>query len=203
MEFLTVPFEIKSDNGNDGVITGYGSVFGNVDSYGDIVAKGAFKSTIQESKSGAKSWPAMLLQHGGTSAEDKMPVGIWLDMSEDSKGLRLTGKLANTKRGKDTYELLKMRPRPALNGLSIGYRAKEYEMHKAGQGPGGARRTLKAIDLVECSLVTFPANTRARITGVKSGLHTEPLPEPMSMKELAWIQFLELRRLTNTNRIGR
>jgi phage head maturation protease len=52
-----------------------------------------------------------------------MPIGIWLDMSEDSHGLRLKGKLANTKRGRDTYALLKMKPRPALDGLSIGYLA--------------------------------------------------------------------------------
>lgn len=193
MDHFICPFEIKSDNSNDGVITGYGSVFGNVDSYGDIVAKGAFKSTIQESKSGAKSWPAMLLQHGGTSAEDKMPVGIWLDMDEDERGLKLKGKLANTKRGRDTFELLKMQPRPALNGLSIGHRCTDYEVHKAGSP---ARRTIKAVDSVEVSLVTFPANSRARITGVKSRLEAEP---EMTMKDLAWMNFIELRRLTNRN----
>jgi uncharacterized protein len=124
-------------------------------------------------------------------------------MSEDEHGLKLKGKLANTKKGRDALALLKMMPRPALDGLSIGYRCTDYELHKSGAGPGGARRTLKAIDLVECSLVTFPANTHARVTGVKSGLYTDPLPEPMSMKELAWSDFIELRRLTNTNRIGR
>jgi phage head maturation protease len=87
MEFLTCAFEVKASNSDDGTITGYGSFFGNVDSSGDIVAKGAFKKTLEESKSGAKSWPAMLLQHGGTSVDDKMPVGIWTEMSEDDNGL--------------------------------------------------------------------------------------------------------------------
>ena len=118
-------------------------------------------------------------------------------MSEDSHGLRLKGKLANTKRGRDVCALLKMTPRPALNGLSIGYRCTSYEMHKAGNP---ARRTLKSVDLVEVSLVTFPANTRARITGVKSGYEAAP---EMTMKELAWMQFIELRRLTNGGRDAR
>jgi uncharacterized protein len=201
MDRIICAFEVKSQpDDNTGIITGYGSIFGNIDSYGDTVAKGAFRKTISEAKSGAKSWPAMLLQHGGTSAEDKMPVGIWLDMSEDSKGLRLTGKLANTKRGKDTYELLKMRPRPALNGLSIGYRAKEYELHKAGQGPGGAKRTLKEIELVECSLVTFPADQYARVTGVKAEVEAKP---EFSMKDLARADFEMLRKeMTKGNRQG-
>jgi uncharacterized protein len=99
MERITCPFEIKAGQTGDGIITGYSSVFNNVDSYGDTVAKGAFKKTISEAKSGTGSWPAMLLQHGGQSADDKMPVGIWLDMSEDERGLKMTGKLANTKRG--------------------------------------------------------------------------------------------------------
>jgi hypothetical protein len=46
-------------------------------------------------ETGAKSWPAMLLQHGGQSAEDQMPVGVWTKMEKDSNGLRLQGKLAN------------------------------------------------------------------------------------------------------------
>jgi phage head maturation protease len=45
MDRIFCPFELKSDNSNDGIITGYGSVFGNVGSYGDTVAKGAFKKT--------------------------------------------------------------------------------------------------------------------------------------------------------------
>jgi HK97 family phage prohead protease len=167
-------------------------------SYGDTVAPGAFKKTIADVMTGAKSWPAMLLQHGGLSATDKTPIGVWTEMFEDERGLKLTGKLAiKTERGADAYALLKMKPRPALDGLSIGYRCTDYELHAKGNP---ARRTLKAVDLVEVSLVTFPANSRARVTGVKSEVNTEPLPEPMTMKQLAWMNFIELRRLMNTGR---
>ena len=65
------------------------------------------------------------------TSEDKTPIGIWTEMSEDEKGLKLTGKLAiKNRRGANAYALLKMAPRPALNGLSIGYRAKDFERHK-------------------------------------------------------------------------
>jgi HK97 family phage prohead protease len=194
MDFIFCPFEVKAEsNDDDGTFVGYGSTFGNVDSYGDTVAHGAFQKTISDAKSGVAQWPVMLSQHDQTT-----PIGIWTGMDEDERGLKLKGKLAiNTRRGADAYQLLKMKPRPAFNGLSIGYRAKEYELHKNGSGPNGAKRTLKAIDLVECSLVTFPADGFARIGDVKSWLEDEPESPSITIKELAWMQFIELRRLMN------
>ena len=172
MERIICAFEVKASNSDDGYITGYGSIFGNIDAAGDIVAKGAFKKSIVDVDSGAVAWPAMLLQHGGVTATDKTPIGIWTSMEEDDRGLRLTGKLAiKTKRGAEAYELLKMQPRPALNGLSIGFRCTDYELH-GKDNP--ARRTIQAVHLVEVSLVTFPANRLATITGVKAQLETGP-----------------------------
>jgi len=197
MEYFTCPFEVKADAADTGTITGYGSTFGNVDEYGDTVAKGAFLKTIAEAKSGG-AWPVMLLQHGGPTAQDQMPIGIWTKMDEDDNGLRLRGKLAlNTTRGADAYELLKMTPRPALNGLSIGYRAKDFDLHRSGKGPNGAKRTLKSVDLVECSLVTFPADKFARVASVKSWLETPVVDEAALAKSWALDEFEKMRRLTN------
>lgn len=147
------------------VFEGYGAYFGNVDSYGDVIAKGAFTDTLKEAKKSG-TYPAMLLQHGNwLGGDDNMPVGIWTSMKEDDKGLVVEGKLAETQRGKDAYALLKMEPRPAITGLSIGYRVKEMVL---GTKPKEPRRTLTAVELFEVSLVTFPANDKARVTGVKS-----------------------------------
>ena len=170
MDHIFCPFEFKMDSPGDdeGTIRGYGSTFGNVDSYGDTVAKGAFKKTIADAKSGDTPWPVMYSQHGSTS---EMPIGIWTAMDEDEHGLRLQGKLAiKTKRGNEAYALLKMKPRSALNGLSIGYRAKDFELHRNNSGPNGAKRTLKAVDLVECSLVTFPADKLRGLRASSLGL---------------------------------
>lgn len=157
--------EIKAD-GDAMSFTGYGAVFGNVDSYGDVIEAGAFAETLRAAKTSGQ-WPALLLQHGGmmAGADDMMPVGVWTDMAEDGRGLWVEGKLAQTQRGRDAYELLKMKPRPALNGLSIGFMAKEYSV---GTKPHEPRRTLKKIDLIEVSLVTTPANPKARVQNVKA-----------------------------------
>lgn len=150
--------------------TGYGAVFGNVDSYGDSIQKGAFKETIREAKKSG-IWPSLLLQHGGWfgSAEDMTPIGIISDMEEDDVGLKMDSILADIERGRDAYTLLKMTPRPAINGLSIGYIPLEWKENLKPQ-PGDPYRTLTKIKLMEVSLVTFPANTEARVTSVKSGL---------------------------------
>jgi len=145
---------------------GYGAVFGNVDSYGDVIQPGAFADSLAAShKSG--TWPAMLLQHGGWSmgAEDMTPIGIWTSLSEDGHGLKVSGKFADTARGREAYALLKMDPRPAIDGLSIGYIPKEWAQRSKPEEP---RRTLKKVDLLEVSLVTFPANGKARVSAVKS-----------------------------------
>jgi hypothetical protein len=152
--------------GNDGDMSfaGYGAVFGNVDSYGDVIAPGAFKDTLSAAKRSG-NWPAMLSQHGGFLGSDMTPIGVWTDMKEDDTGLYVEGKLADTPRGVEAYKLLKMTPRPAINGLSIGYIAKDWSMRSRPDEP---RRTLKSVDLMEVSLVTMPANPKARVQSVKA-----------------------------------
>lgn len=162
--------EIKfaADEGDEAkTFSGYGGFFNNVDSYGDVIEPGAFKKTLAEARK-TNHWPAMLMQHGGwgMSADDLTPVGIWTEMTEDEKGLVVEGKLAETQRANEAYGLLKMKPRPALSGLSIGYRAKKFTV---GTKIGEPRRRLHEVELLEVSLVTFPANPKARIGSVKSG----------------------------------
>lgn len=146
--------------------SGYGAVFGNVDSYNDVIDKGAFANTIKSFKESGK-WPAMLSQHGGwlSSAQDMTPVGVWTEMKEDDHGLYVEGKLADTPRGRELYELMKMTPRPAIDGMSIGYFVTDSSDEKKGDE---LIRHIKGIDLVELSLVTFPANKEARVADVKS-----------------------------------
>jgi len=147
--------------------TGYGAVFGNVDSYGDVIEAGAFSKFLADVKAGNQPWPAMLSQHGGwqMSAEDMTPIGVWTDFAEDGHGLKVTGQLADTPRGREMYALMKMSPRPAIDGMSIGYIAKEWEPRSKPEDP---KRKLKRIDLIEVSIVTRPANGKARVESVKN-----------------------------------
>lgn len=153
-----------------GAFEGYGSVFGVVDTYGDVVAKGAFKKTLRQWKQDRGKFPPMLLQHGGGfagGAEDLVPVGVWNDMREDETGLFVRGQLLalETDLGKRVHAAMTA---GALDGLSIGFMTREVAYGK--DGTDEPARTLKAVDLWEVSLVTYPANGDARVTQVKSGL---------------------------------
>lgn len=153
-EVRSFALQIKAA-GDDGTVEGYGSVFGVRDNYDDVIAKGAFVQSLKDHKA-AGTMPAMLWQHDA----DK-PIGVWTEMVEDEKGLRIKGQLAmETVKGKEAHALLKM---GALNGLSIGFMSKEWSYDRETEV-----RTLTAIDLWEVSLVTFPANEKARVTNVKS-----------------------------------
>lgn len=153
-EVRSFALQIKAA-GEDGTVEGYGSVFGVRDNYDDVIAKGAFIQSLKDHKA-AGTMPAMLWQHDA----DK-PIGVWTEMVEDEKGLRIKGQLAmETVKGKEAHALLKM---GALNGLSIGFMSKEWSYDRDTEV-----RTLTAIDLWEVSLVTFPANEKARVTNVKS-----------------------------------
>lgn len=189
--------EVKVADESEMTFSGYGAVFGNVDSYGDVIAKGAFRDTLIKAKSSGV-WPVMLSQHG-FSEGGSTPIGVWTEMREDETGLWVEGKFAPTARGKEAHELLKMKPRSAFNGLSIGFRAKEWAVRTQPDDP---RRTLKAVDLLEVSLVTFPANTKARVLNVKSefnpreiedGLRDAGLSRADSVKAVAIFKSMLLR----------
>ncbi len=133
--------------------TGYGAVFGNVDSYGDVLVKGAFKASLKSGET-----PLMFLNHDLYS----LPIGKWTKLEEDDYGLKVEGVFLDTTAGQDAYLASKA---GAISGLSIGYIAREVAYAKNADEPA---RTLKAVDLVEVSVVTIPANSKARIADVKS-----------------------------------
>ena len=149
LKHLDVPFQVKAVS-EDGLFSGYGSVFGVLDSYKEIVVAGAFTDSLKTRQ------PSLLWQH--RSGE---PIGIYTSVKEDAVGLHVEGKLAlKTARGAEAYELLKM---GAISGLSIGFQVRDESYDRVT-----GINTLKTLDLWEVSLVTFPANDAARVTDVKS-----------------------------------
>lgn len=173
MQHLTIPFmELKlSAPGADTTAVmsfrGYGAAFGNIDSHGDVIAPGAFAEFLSDVDRGRQPWPAMLSQHGGMglTSEDLTPIGAWTSLQEDARGLDSSGDLAKTQRGQDMHILMSMKPRPAIDGLSIGYVAKKWDPRTKPEEP---RRTLREMVVYEISPVTFPANRSARIGSVKA-----------------------------------
>ncbi len=162
-ETLDIQAELKAYNGDDeeekGVFSGYGSIFGNKDLGNDVMVQGAFaKSIASKGPKGVK----LLYQH-----DAKEPIGVFDEIIEDRKGLRVKGRLAmGTQKGREVYELMKM---GAIDGLSIGYRVSPKG---ADYDERGKKRMLKEVDLMEISAVTFPMNTRARVQAVKGEQRT-------------------------------
>lgn len=153
--------EVKFATDEAGTLIGYASVFeGEPDSHGDVIARGAFTRSLAEHKA-AGSAPLLLWQH-----DPSEPIGVWLALREDATGLHVIGKLIlETRRGQEAYALLKA---GALNGLSIGFHT------RASERRNGGGRVLQDLDLIEISLVSIPAATRARVTSVKAAQADQP-----------------------------
>lgn len=154
LDRLVIPFEVKAADDAGRSFEGYGSVFGVLDSYADIVAKGAFKRTLKEHRQKGRA-PALLWQH-----DPSKPIGVYDEMREDETGLFVKGHLSDTQLGREAYALLKD---GALSGLSIGFRTLKSKIDDES-----GIRTLTELELWEVSLVTFPANDAARVTAVKA-----------------------------------
>lgn len=159
-----LPLDSKAVS-DSGVIEGYASVFGNVDSYGEIVEPGAFVESLTKSQQTGRKIK-MLYQH-----DPHQPIGVWDDLVEDSKGLWVKGRLLidASPKAAEVHGLLK---EGALDGLSIGYRTIKSEPKEGKSGV----TSLTKLDLLENSIVTFAANERARVEVVKSILDAGEIP---------------------------
>ncbi len=157
MDRLAFDLEMKLAGGDSvtGAVEGYASVYGILDRGGDIVMPGAFKQSLADWRR-KKAMPPMLWQH-----DSGIPVGVWSELAEDDKGLRVKGSLVLDVPAAAAARALMMAG--AVKGLSIGYRTLDDEIDRQT----GVRRIKKA-ELWEVSLVTFPMLPEAQITGVKS-----------------------------------
>lgn len=152
MDHKALPFTLTELKAKDSgwEVAGYASTFGGTpDSYGDIIAKGAFTDSLLTRPNVRLLW-----QHD--MAE---PIGKVISLKEDEKGLLGHWSLVPTDIGTKAHQLLTA---GLVDSLSIGFLTKDAEYSNDGT------RVLKAVDLFEVSLVTVPANTNAVITSFKS-----------------------------------
>lgn len=176
---LVVPFEVKEikEEGDDFIVEGYASVYGNIDSYGDIVEQGAFSEDLI--KNGMKR--PILWQH---SSFEPIGLGEFQDME---RGLFVKIVLPKA----DTFVTGRVMPQVkigSVTGLSIGYQTIEAQQDVSNS----AIRRLIKLALMETSCVTFPANEEARILAAKQYLesHTKTVPPfrkmPIASEGTAW-----------------
>ncbi len=149
MKYLET-IKIKSFS-EKGEIEGYASVFDEIDSYGDIVVKNAFSQAISDTKKG--NMPKLLWQHDISS-----PIGVINEISEDEHGLFVKAQLLlDLPKAKEIYTLLKNK---AIDGFSIGYRIRNQYIKND-------HNYLTDLELLEISIVTFPACKSATIENIK------------------------------------
>ncbi len=147
--------EIKfAGNGSQGVFEGYASVFGVTDSDGDIILPGAFREALKSQTRAV----AMFFNH----RRNEIPVGKWLRLEEDSKGLIAHGELTP---GNPQSEALKAAmEHGTVGGMSVGFSASKEHFDRIGTG-----LAFKSVArLNEISICTFPANEEATVTTLKS-----------------------------------
>jgi HK97 family phage prohead protease len=158
--------------GDDGTIEGYGSIFGNVDAYGEVVEPGAFADSLAAVAAGERT-VKMLWQH-----DSWQPIGVWDELKEDRRGLKVKGRLLTdvSPKAAEAHGLIKA---GAMEGLSIGYRVVDAGPHP--KKPGVYQ--LRKLDLREVSPVTFPANEKATIEQVKHILAMGELPTPREFEK--------------------
>jgi len=167
MNHFYAPIEFKflgndDENKVSGEIEGYGSVFGNVDSHGDMIAPGAFKTSLAEYAAQGRKI-SMYIQHGFA---DPRPIGVWDSVEEDARGLVVKGRLLGleTETGRYHYALVKG---GAIQGLSIGFRVGKADYPNEAGKP---RRVIKEVKLHEVSLVDQPSNPASYVVSVKSAI---------------------------------
>jgi HK97 family phage prohead protease len=145
------PFRIQEVKaaGDAWEVSGYASTWNNVDLGGDVVLKGAFTETLA-----ADQKVRFLYSHNPANV-----LGVASDLRQDDKGLFGRFRISKTALGQDVHTLLKD---GALDSFSIGYLPRDFEFDDSGV------RKLKAVELLEVSVVAMPMNPEAMVTGVKT-----------------------------------
>lgn len=179
-KFCTLSERLELTEGAE--ISGYASLFGEVDQGGDVVQPGAYAASLTrlaEMGTGVK----LLWQH-----DPNEPIGVWDEVHEDERGLYVKGRLlTETTRGREAAALIGA---GAIDGLSIGYRTVRSERDAKGH------RLLAELELWEVSIVTFPMLQQARV-GAKAQEH-ESAPHSPLATDLAGV-FRTLRHSLNVD----
>lgn len=142
--------ELSFDDGHEWRVKGYATRFGNVNSYGFKILAGAYADIIA---SGEK--PKMFFNHDSFA----VPIGVWDKLEENSVGLKVEGVLTQgVSLAKDVYAALRA---GTVDGLSVSI---GFDMADTETDDKGITSLAKVKRLSEISIVTAPADSKARIT---------------------------------------
>lgn len=150
---VCVPFECKAlptvEDPDFFYFEGYGSTWGNIDRYDDVIVKGCFDESLKELT------PDLRWQHNFDDI-----IGVFVDIRTDDRGLFVKGKMPKA----DTLVAGRVIPQMkvgSVRSMSIGFRVKEFDYDEEGI------RIIKRANLYEISLVSQPVNPKASVTDMK------------------------------------
>jgi HK97 family phage prohead protease len=187
LRHITVPVtEFKYDS-NTGEFTCYANVKNVIDHAQDRSVNGCFKASIERHKLNG-TMPKQLWMHNPYG----LPVGPWLEMSEDEKGLFMRGKLSKTSMGTDIEILAKD---GALDSFSIGYVVIQERWNVDLKC-----NDLIEVDIKEVSWVNFACNEASLLQSIKTHMDDGDLPTKAELRELfkttGWFSKRQIERIT-------
>ena len=173
-------FDVQYKDEGNGIIEGYASTWiRKADSWGDVVAKGAFTRTLKERWNGGKGIP-FLWSH---KMDDLKAFIGTATAEEDEKGLHFIAELDSTEEAQKVRQLYKD---GRLRKFSFA-----YDVIKSGQvtmDDGAKANELQELDLYEISAVTVPANDDAGVIDVKAGRRNSKADEDKIKQAIELLQ---------------
>lgn len=145
-----------------GTISGYASTWTREpDSYGDVVAKGAFTESIEKIKAEGKVLP-LLFNHSGDDLKNY--IGTVINLEEDDHGLKFDATFDDTEEAQRAREL-------AASGrlVKFSFAYDVLDQAEVELEDGRKANELRKLNIHEVSLVLYPANPDTSVISVKSG----------------------------------
>ena len=162
---------LKAADEKEGIVEGYASTFGNVDSYNDSIKPGAFAYTLAKHQATSTAIP-ILFEHDRTLGSH---IGEIVEAKEDTTGLYIKAKLdMDTEAGARAFSLAKGR---RIKGMSIGFYPQKVS---SGVVQGKNVNIIEKVDLKEVSLVLNPADAYAVVTSVKAAARSNGFEEALA-----------------------
>lgn len=157
MKYKTINFKVD----DVGKLSGYFSTYDEEpDSYGDIVAPGAFTETIKAREATGHPFP-LCFNHNIDAV-----IGTVDSIEDTEKGPLITAGFLNTEKAQEVREMVKS---GGVYQFSFAYDVKGWEEPTEEQKAKGITNVLTKVDLYEVSVVVVPANQNAVVTDIKSG----------------------------------
>jgi phage prohead protease, HK97 family len=150
------------DGLEDGQFLAYASTWTRTpDSYGDVVAKGAFKDTLAEWKASGDTLPILF---GHRMDDPDYWLGGAVELTEDDHGLLVKGELdLDNPKAKQVYRMLKGR---RISQMSFAFDTLEDGIVDLGEEK--TARELRKVKLYEISIVPIGANQDTEVLAVKA-----------------------------------